>query len=248
MSKVTIILPNYNSHLFIKKAISSIISQTYLNWELIIIDDASDTKTIKILKNLKKNKKIKIFYLKKNRGQAYCRNLAIKKSKSKYLAFIDSDDFWKKNKLKDQINFMEKNQYLFSYTNYYTFKENDKILKKVKVPNKFNFNSFIKNTSIGTSTMIVKKSILKKIYFPKTEICEDYYFKCKILKKIDFAYCLPRFLSYYQIRKNSLQNNKLKNIYWIWKINNNLNKLNFFDNLISLLSISFNSIKKYGFK
>ena len=248
MNKVSIILPNYNSHKFIRKTLNSIITQTFRDWELIVVDDDSDEKTVKILKTFKKNKKIKIFFLKKNKGAAYCRNLAIRKSKSKYLAFIDSDDIWKKNKLYDQIKFMEKNKYFFSYTHYYTFKENSNIYKKIKVPNKINFNYFIKNTSIATSTMIIKKSILNNINFPKTKICEDYYFKCRILKKIDYAYCFPRYLSYYQIRKKSLQSNKLRNIYWIWKINNNLNKLNFFDNLISLFSISLNSIRKYGFK
>ena len=122
VSKVSIILPNYNSSKTIKKTINTVLRQTYKNWELIIIDDGSDSITKKILYKYQNKKKIKIYFLKKNKGAAYCRNLAIKKSNSDYIAFIDSDDLWKKNKLKLQINFMKKNNYFFTYTYYKTFK------------------------------------------------------------------------------------------------------------------------------
>ena len=79
---VAIILPNYNSYKFIENTVSSIIKQSYKKWELFIVDDCSEKKTITILKNLKKNKKIKLIFLNKNKGAGYCRNLAIKKSRS----------------------------------------------------------------------------------------------------------------------------------------------------------------------
>ena len=119
--KIDIILPNFNSSDSIKETIKSIIDQTFKNWKLIIVDDCSDKKTKTILKKFSKNKKIKIFWLKRNKGAGYCRNYAIKKSKSPYLAFIDSDDIWKKDKLETQLRFMENNNYLFTYTNYETF-------------------------------------------------------------------------------------------------------------------------------
>jgi teichuronic acid biosynthesis glycosyltransferase TuaG len=246
--KVSIILPNYNSSKTIKQTINSIINQTYKNWELIIVDDNSDELTKKILSKYKNKKKIKFYFLQKNKGAAYCRNLAIKKSKSDYIAFIDSDDLWEKNKLKLQINFMSKNNYLFTYTYYKTFKINSSIIKKIIVPNKFNFKSFIKNTSIATSTMIVKRTATNNIKFSNTKICEDYYYKCQLLKKIGYAYCYCAYLGKYQIRKNSLQSSRIRNLYWIWKINKNLNQFNILDNLISVFFISFNSIKKYGFR
>ena len=110
-TKIDIILPNYNSSQFIIKTINSILKQTYKNWKLIIVDDFSDKKTKKILKKISKNKNIKVFFLNKNHGAGFCRNFAIKKSKSPYLAFIDSDDTWEKDKLKKQINFMKKNNF-----------------------------------------------------------------------------------------------------------------------------------------
>jgi teichuronic acid biosynthesis glycosyltransferase TuaG len=246
--KVSIILPNYNSSKTIKETISSVLNQTYKNWELIIVDDNSDKKTKSILFKFKKFKKIKIFYLNKNKGAAYCRNLAIKKSKSYYIAYIDSDDLWKKNKLNLQINFMQKNDYFFTYTHYKTFKINKPIKKTILVPGKFNFDTFVKNTSIATSTMIVRRSTVGKIKFLNTKICEDYYYKCQLLKKIGNAYCYPACLTEYQIRKDSLQSNRIRNLYWIWKINKSFNRFNILKNLISIFFISLNSLKKYGFR
>ncbi len=242
--KIDIILPNFNSSDSIKETIKSIIDQTFKNWKLIIVDDCSDKKTKTILKKFSKNKKIKIFWLKKNKGAGYCRNYAIKKSKSPYLAFIDSDDIWKKDKLETQLRFMENNNYLFTYTNYETFGKKIRFIAPAK---EYDFKKFINDTSICTSTMIVKRNILKNIEFTNSEICEDYFFKCKILK-ICNAYCLDDFLTKYRIRKNSLQGSSLKNFYWIWKINKEYNKFNFFENFFSLLFISINSLKKYGFK
>ncbi len=244
-TEVDIILPNYNSKDFIEKTILSILNQTYTKWKLIIIDDSSDVETKKKILKFKKFKKVKIFFLKRNRGAGYCRNFGIKKSNSKYIAFIDSDDIWSKNKLKTQIKFMKKNNHQFTYTNYKTIGNKKKI---INTPKKLNFLNFIKNTSIATSTMIVTRKIAEGVKFTNTKICEDYFFKCRILKKIKFAYCLSKYLVKYRIRKNSLQSNKLRNLFWIWIINKKFNKLSFVENFISVVSISINSLKRYGFK
>ena len=242
--KIDIILPNFNSSDYIRETIKSIIGQTFTNWKLIIVDDCSDKKTKTILQKFSKNKKIKIFWLKKNKGAGFCRNLAIKKSNSPYLAFIDSDDIWKKDKLETQLRFMENNNYLFTYTNYETFGKRTKFIFPAK---EYNFKKFVNDTSICTSTMIIKRNILKNIEFTNSKICEDYFFKCKILRNCN-AYCLDDFLTKYRVRNNSLQSSSLKNFYWIWKINKKYNKFNFFENFSSLLFISINSLKKYGFK
>ena len=244
-NNIDIILPNYNSSKFLKQTLNSIIMQTYKNWKLIIIDDCSDNKTKNILKKYSKDKRIKIFWLKKNNGAGFCRNYGIKKSKSPYVAFIDSDDVWKKNKLEKQIIFMKKNNYSFSYTNYETFGDKKKVIVP---PLKFDYESFINNTSIGTSTMMIKRKELRNIKFTNSKICEDYYFKCKLLKRVKFAFCLNKFLTRYRIRHNSMQSSNIKNIFWIWKINRDFNKLGIINNLTSIINISINSIKKYGGK
>ena len=244
-TKIDIILPNYNNFEFITKTVKSVLNQTYKNWKLIIVDDHSDEKTRSVLKKISKNKNIKVYFMKKNRGAGFCRNYAIKKSNSPYLAFIDSDDIWQKNKLKKQISFMKDNNFLFSYTDYRTFGAKN---RKINNPSKIDYTGFLKNTSIATSTMMIKRNIIGNVRFTNTKICEDFFFKCKLLKKVGYAFCLRQYLTSYRIRKNSLQSSNLKNFYWIWKINKKYNKLSILDNLISLLYISINSLKKYGGK
>ena len=243
--KIDIILPNYNSSKFIIKTVESILRQTYKNWKLIIVDDFSNIETKNILKKISKKKNIKVFFLNKNRGAGFCRNFAIKKSNSPYVAFIDSDDIWKKDKLKKQISFMKNNNFLFSYTDYKTFGKKN---RKVNNPSKIDYTGFLKNTSIATSTMMIKRKIIGNVKFTNTKICEDFFFKCELLKKVGYAFCLKQYLTKYRIRKNSLQSNNLRNFYWIWKINKKYNKLNIIENFVSLIFISFNSLKKYGGK
>ncbi len=249
---VDIILPNYNSAKYLELTINSVISQIHKNWKLIIVDDCSDEKTKKILNKYKQNKNIQIIFLDKNKGTAFCRNLALEISKAEYVAFLDSDDLWVKDKLIKQINFMKKNNYDFTYTNYIPFKHETNIdmsnQKSIQPIKKYNFESFIKDTSIATSTMMIKGELARKYKFTDTKICEDYFYKCSILKEIGYAYCLSESFTLYRIRKNSLQSNKFRNLYWIWKINRKFNKLNFLNNLNSVISISLKSLKKYGFK
>ena len=96
--------------------------------------------------------------------------------------------------------------------------------------------------------MMIKRKELRNIKFTNSKICEDYYFKCKLLKRVKFAFCLNEFLTRYRIRRNSMQSSNIKNIFWIWKINRDFNKLSIANNLTSIINISLNSIKKYGGK
>ena len=250
-TKVDIILPNYNKEMYLEETINSVIKQTYDDWKLFIIDDCSTDSSRKIIEKYSPHKKINTVYLKKNMGVAFSRNLGIRISNSKYISFIDSDDLWSNNKLEDQINFMEKNNYSFTYTNYTPFlNKNNKTIykKKINPPKSFDYEQFINNSSIGTSSMILLRELVGVIKFPKASVLEDFPFKSKILKKNNIAFRFEQNTTFYRITKGSLNSNKLKNLYWLWYVNKKYNNLNFFKNLKSLICISINSIKKYGFK
>jgi teichuronic acid biosynthesis glycosyltransferase TuaG len=124
-SLVSIITPSYNSSKFIKDCVNSVFSQTYKNWEMIIVDDCSEDNSKEIISELStKDKRIKPIFLEKNVGAAEARNTAIRQSKGKYVAFLDSDDLWNPKKLEIQLSFMNKNEIVFSYTNYQLMSEN----------------------------------------------------------------------------------------------------------------------------
>lgn len=247
---IDIIIPVYNSEKYIKNTLTSVFNQTYKYWKLIIIDDASTDNTSKILYRLQKEykdkKRIIIIKNQVNKGQAFSRNLGLKYSKSKFVSFLDSDDFWDKNKLKKQIKFMVTNNYDFTYTDYKIVKNNK--IKTIKVPDYFNYQRFIRNSSINTCSIILNKRIIKNIYFKNLRFSEDYFFKCQILKKNINAYRCPGSYAYYLIRHDSLQSNRFLVLISLWIINKNLNKMNFINNIISILCISLNSLKKYGFR
>ena len=137
-AKVEIVMPNYNSAPYLEETINSIIKQTFKDWKLTIVDANSNIETQKILNKYSTHENINIVWLKKNKRAGFCRNLAIRNSKSDYIAFIDSDDLWEKDKLSKQLNFMLKNKYDFTYTNYQPFKSEQKENKlREIIPEKF---------------------------------------------------------------------------------------------------------------
>ena len=146
---------------------------------------------------------------------------------------------------------MKKNNLNFTYTDYVSFFENNgikKFIKRTLLKNSFDFKSFTKNSSINTTTMIIARSILNCHRFRKIQLLEDYLFKCKLLKSNNVAKKLPESLAYYRILDKSRSSRRLQNIYWLWYINKKYNKLNIFQNVISIFFISINSIRKYGIK
>ena len=183
--KLDIILPNYNKESYLEETVNSITKQTFNQWKLIIIDNCSTDNSKEIIKKYISHEKINAFFLKKNMGASFSRNLGIRFSNSRYISFIDADDLWTVNKLKNQINFMEKYNHDFTYTDYTPFFDKKiRIFKKrINTPKSFNYEKFINDSSIGTSSMILSRKLVGTIKFPKVKTLEDFSFKCKILKK-----------------------------------------------------------------
>ena len=121
---VSIIMPSWNTANFIAESIQSVINQTYTNWELLIVDDCSTDNTDEVVASFK-DKRIRYFKNKKNSGAALTRNKAMRKAQGEWIAFLDSDDLWMPEKLERQIDFMKKNGYTFSYTEYEKIDEED---------------------------------------------------------------------------------------------------------------------------
>ena len=170
----------------------SIFKQSYKNFKILIIYDDDDKSDLSKIKNFFKKITIKRkihFRIIENRtslGAGYARNVGIKKSKTKYLAFLDSDDLWAKNKLKIQINYMEKNDILFSHTSYYVINANNKIISSRLARKKIIFQDLIRSCDIGLSTVILKSSLLdkNKLLFPRIKTKEDYVLWLQIVKKL----------------------------------------------------------------
>ena len=252
MPFVTIIIPYKNNLKYLFLALNSVFNQSYKNFKLIIIYDniyKIDLEKIKIFLKKKKYLKkynIKIIVNKKNLGAGESRNIAIRKSNTKYIAFLDSDDIWSKNKLKIQVEHMEKNNISFSHTSYNIISSNNKILSYQIAKNEIFFKDLIKSCDIGLSTVILKSNLLNKnkIFFPKINTKEDYVLWLKIIKKIKNIKGLDVKLTYYRKTKGSLSSNKLISLINGYKVYKDYMNYGIIKSLFYLFLLSINSLKK----
>jgi glycosyltransferase involved in cell wall biosynthesis len=225
---VSIIIPLYNSEIYISDTLDSILNQTYKNYEILIINDMSKDNGEEIIKNYqKKFDNIFLINLEVNSGAGVARNKGIELAKGKYIAFIDSDDLWKKNKLEKQIKYMEDNNYYFTFTKYEQINESDEFLKEIKVPNLLTYKKELYYNHIGTSTVIYNQEKLGKIYMPVIRKRQDYAMWLKILKNFSNGYGLQEVLTTYRIRNNSISSNKINLIKYNWKLYRDVENMNF---------------------
>ena len=244
---VSIITANYNAQKFIADTIESVLAQTYTNWEMIIVDDCSSDDSIEIIKQyMQQDKRIKLIELKNNSGAAIARNQAIEKAQGRYIAFLDSDDLWKSDKLEKQISFMLENKYSFTYTNYNLIDENNiEYGKTFEAPKYVSYKDLLKTCSIGCLTAIYDTQYLGKVYMPVILKRQDYALWLKILKMIDKAYCLEESLAIYRTRSNSISSNKLKAAQYQWRIYREIEKLNIITSSYYFIHYALNGFKKY---
>ena len=245
-SLVSIITPSYNSARFINDCVYSVLKQTYNNWELLIVDDASEDNSRKIIKELSKvDERIKSIFLEKNIGAAEARNLAIKKSKGRYIAFLDADDIWKDDKLKEQINFMQHNNIAFSFSSYQPMSEDGEMLfREIKAPLKITYNSFLKNTIIGCLTVVLDKQKIGDFKMQNLRTSQDMALWLSIMRNGFDAYGIEKSLAYYRIVGTSNTSNKLKVIRGVWQVYRKEEGLGYLKSIWCFLHYAFNAIKK----
>lgn len=233
---VSIIMPAYNSELYISESIESIIKQTYTKWELIIVDDCSNDSTVEIVNQYsKKDSRIKWFQLDNNSGAAIARNLAIEKASGSYLAFLDSDDFWAEGKLLSQINFMEKNGFLFTCTSYQKVDENGRLLNKEVKPELTNDYEDVLRNSPGNSTVVYNNEELGKFYSPNIRRRNDFVMWLKVIKKARTLYGIQESYTYYRVRNDSLSGKKMGLVKYQWQVYREYERLSYYKSLKLLI-------------
>ncbi len=245
--KVSVIIPNYNASCVISQTLDSLLSQTYTNWEAIIVDDCSTDNSVEIINNYaQKDKRIKLIQCTVNNGgPAIPRNMGIAAAHGDYISFLDSDDLWMPDKLEIQMNFMLQKKALISSTSYSLIDEqgNDlnKIIKAVPV---MNFNTYLRNTSIGFSSTVVRRDILEGISFKKLPVAEDFAFWLDVFRKGDTMYGINKVLVKYRVQKKSLSSNKFKSAHQIWKIYREIEGFSTIRSLYYFSGYAFNAVKK----
>lgn len=246
MEQIDIIMPAYNSENYIREAIESVKKQTVHNWRLIIIDDNSMDDTVKIIKQVTQDieDKVTLIRLKENTGVANARNVGINKSTNRYIAFLDSDDIWKEEKLEKQLCFMKENRYYFTYT-CFTYLKNGNYKKVKKIPQSLNYEQALKNTFILTSTVMIDTENITKddIKMPNIK-SEDTATWWNILKKGNIAYGCKENLTIYRITPNGLSSNKFKNLKKTWNLYRKQEKFSVCKTIYYFINYVVNAIRK----
>jgi len=246
---ISIITPLYNSKQHILDTIQSVQYQTYANWELIIIDDASNDGSVKVAESFStQDKRIKLIKLDSNKGPAVARNKGIKECSGRYIAFLDSDDLWYAEKLNKQLNFMKKNHYAFTYTGFEKINEAGEVIGTV-LPYKeeVSYYDLLKSNHIGCLTVMIDLKILgHKMYMTDIKKRQDQGLWLDVLKQLDKAYCLNEILGQYRIREGSISINKIANIKYQWELYRDIEKLNLFKSFYYMTFYAFYGMRKYS--
>ena len=244
---VSVIIPYYKKRNSVKETVVSVISQSYDILEIFIIYDDTNLNDLEFLQEISKlDKRIKIINNNKRLGAGLSRNKGIEQSNGKYIAFIDADDTWAPDKLKEQISFMKKNNYQISHTSYFIVNEKKKIIGQRKARDLLSINEILKSCDIGLSTVIIEKEIIikTKTKFPQLVTKEDFVFWLTLLKKNYKFYAYDSNLTNWTDSKNSLSSSTIQKLFDGFKVYNHHMNFNIIKSLYYLICLSLNYLKK----
>jgi len=244
---VSIIIPYFKKKQFFLESFNSVYYQSYKKKEIIIIYDDPDQSDLSFIKKIIKNKRNTYLYInRKKHGAGTSRNLAIRKSKGEFLAFIDSDDVWDKQKLTKQIKFMKKNNISASFTSYSIIDFFGKQIGYRKAKKVITLNDLIYSCDIGLSTVVLRKGkiINNKLRFPNLKTKEDYVLWISLAKKnVKFFGLENNFVKWRRL-KNSLSSSLIQKLLDGFRVYNIYLKFNFFKSILYLFLLSINYLKK----
>lgn len=247
MPLVSIITATYNSENEILETYYSIKNQSVIDFEWLITDDCSSDNTRSLLVNLAKDDdRIKVFLNDVNSGAAVSRNNSLKHASGEFIAFIDSDDLWVRDKLEKQIKFMRKNGVAFSFTAYSLIDKCGKDLNRIvdsRLKNPVTYNDMLfKKATLGCSTVMLKRNGFENISMPNIRTGQDYALWLNLLKETEFAFPISEVLTRYRILPNSISRNKFKKAIRQWSIYRDLEKLSLIKSLFCFFFYAWRAV------
>lgn len=226
---VSVVTPVYNCEKFIQKTIDCVANQTLKVHQHIVVNDGSSDGTLDILQKLQSEHPHLLVLNQRNSGAAEARNLGILHATGRYIAFLDSDDIWAPEKLEMQIDFMEKNDFLFSYGDYEEVDENNcEVLHRYYLPVCLTYEKLLNGCPIGCLTVAYNQEKLGKRYMPKVRRGQDWALWLAITRDNVVAQRYDGCFAQYRVVKSSLSKNKFKKIFDVIEIYRNEQELNWF--------------------
>lgn len=244
---VSIVTPAYRAERFVAQTIASVRAQTAHDWEMIIIDDCSPDDTCeRVVQAAADDPRIKLLRQAKNGGPALARQRGLQEAKGRYIAFLDSDDYWMPNKLSHQLAFMVKRDAPLSFTQFRRINVDDTRLGRlISIPEKLDYHELLKNTAIATSTVIVDRWLTGNFRMTCTYY-DDYALWLNLLKKGFVAYGLREDLVRYRVAGKSVSRNKWRSAYWVWRTYRDIERLGITSASWCFAHYALNSMLKYS--
>ena len=220
MPTVSVITPAFNSLVTIHETINSVRGQTFQDWELLIVDDASEDATWEVINEARcLDDRIRVFRQPMNMGAAAARNLGLHKARGRFIAFLDADDLWLPEKLERQLAFMRQKEAAFSFTSYRMMTEAGALLgSPVEIPLSIDYRGLLKNTVIGCLTVMLDKDRTGPLKMEDLRSGQDYTLWFRLLREGMVAYGLDEDLARYRLVQGSLSRNKIKAARRMWKL------------------------------
>ena len=243
-NKVSIITPYYNSKQYFDATFKSVLSQTYQDWEWIIVDDCSTDDSFSYIKELTKNEpRIIVLQASKNGGSAAARNIGLRHVSGRYITFLDSDDLLDPNYLESQVNFINDNGPLIS-AGYR--RQAEHTCTDFYVPEETNYKKALKGNPLSCLTTMYDRSVIGDLYFDETyNRHEDYIFWLTILKRGIVAKGNHKVLATYIIHSNSKNSNKSKLVKSMYRVYHQSQGFNWLKSWMYVFRYALYSKKKY---
>ena len=246
MPKISIITPAYNCEKYLPDAVKSVLSQTFTDWELLIIDDCSKDNTYRYMKKLaEKDKRIRIFQNKVNSGSAATRNYGVRLARGEWIAFLDGDDLWREDKLEKQLAAAERSGAEIIYCSYSMVDKDGRRLSDFLVPERTSYSEMLEENVLGCSTVLLSRRIFSGFQFSTEYYHEDYALWLQLLRLGFPAFACRDVLVDYRILNGSRSNDKLRSAKHRWLIYRKAERLSFVSSAHAFAGYIRHGIEKY---
>lgn len=242
---VTVIMPAYNAEKYIAAAISSVLSQSYGELELLVIDDCSSDKSVEIAESFgQSDPRVKVLRNARNVGVARTRNRGLDMARGEWIALLDSDDIWRQDKLEKQLEIAAKSRADIIYCSYSLMDENGGHLSDFIVPETTSYNNMLRESVLSCSTVLMHRRLLSHRFSEK--YChEDYVFWLELLKAGYSAVASREILADYRIVSGSRSNDKLKAAKGRWLIYREVENLSLIRAVSVFVSYALHGLVKH---
>lgn len=243
---MSIVTPAYNAEPFIGDTIASVQTQTFVDWEMLIVDDCSADRTGVLVERIgEADSRVRLIKLKKNSGPAMARQAALESARGRFIAFIDSDDLWLPQKLERQLAFMQSRRAALSFTAFRRISIDGAVIgRMIHVPDRLTYEQLLGNTAIATSTAIIDREMTGPLRMVKTYY-DDFALWLEITRRGFAAFGLDEDLMRYRVVGGSVSRRKGRSAMMVWRTYREVERLGMARASWSFARYALNALRKY---